>query len=174
MTRTASPAYFVVEGDGGINAPAIPTLDQMSGAAFTDDTAYPPIPDQQPTAADWNQVSFTAWADTKLTPKLTVGITGGVSPTINSVIAANRNISTTTGTSSNGDVAVSHVGTGHYTITVTYTKLPPQTCPPKAHANVAGAAAASAFRTGAGVVDVYVSNNSGLIEGSFTLDMSGY
>jgi hypothetical protein len=172
MTRTASPDYFVLEGDLGSNVPAVPTLDQMSGADFTDDLENPPIPDQQPTAADWNQVAFTAWAAAKMAPRLSIGCTGGSSPALNSVVAMNRNISTNTPT--NPDIALSHIATGHYTVAIPTAKLPAMTMPPRAWANKAGACAASASWVSAGLIAVYTSDSTGLIDAAWTLEVSGY
>lgn len=172
MSRTISPSYFVLEGDGGVNPPARPTLDQVGGAAFTNDTAYPPIPDQQPTAEDYNQVSLCTWAASLMIPVLRVGVTSGAPPSLNSVRAVHRNFSTLL--AANPDVSVSRTAQGHYQVTVSTTKLPQKDSDPRAYANKAGACAASAVWTSSGVYDVYVSDATGLIDASFTLEISGY
>ena len=173
MARAVSPSYFVFEGDGGLNNPARPTLAQVGGAAFVDSTQHPPIPDEQPCAPDYNQINFIAYVAALLLPAATIGVTvTGTTPALNSVIALNRSISTVTVT--NPDVSVARQALGQYRVSITSTKLPQITWAPRAHANKAGSAAASASRVSAGVYDVYLSNNTGAIDCSFSLEVSGY
>lgn len=172
MSRTVSPEYFVIEGDGGVNAPARPTVDQVGGAAFVNDTANPPIPDQQPVAEDFNQITLCAWSAAKMMPAIRVGVTSGAPPALNAVVAASRNISTLL--VANQDVSVTRTAQGHYQVVVSTTKLPQKDSPPKAFANKAGACAASASWSSAGHYEVYVSDATGLIDADFTLEVSGY
>lgn len=172
MPRTVSPDYFVLEGDGGSNTPARPTIDQVGGAAFVNDTYNPPIPDQQPTAEDFNQITLCAWAAVKMMPVIRVGVTAGAPPALNAIVAANRNISTVLVT--NPDISVTRTSQGRYEVVLPTTKLPQKDSPPKAYANKAGAAAASAVWTSAGHYDVYVSDATGVIDADFVLEVSGY
>lgn len=176
MSRIVSPAYFVIEGDGGSNTPKRPTLDQLSGANFSNCVApyQAPIPDEEPLAEDWNQLAFTVWALSQMMPVLIVGITGGASPALNKVIAPNRNIDQTVPT--NANVSVAHQGTGHYRVTIgsASTLLPQISWPPQAFANKTGSCAASAAWVSAGVYDIYLSDNTGAIEANCSLAISGY
>jgi hypothetical protein len=180
MARVTSPAYFVFEGDLGSNLPARPTLDQMGGAAFVNCVApdQAPIPDEEPLAEDFNQISLVAWAASKMMPALIVGCDGASSPVLTSVVAVNRNISTNAPT--NPDISVTHSATGHYVVQVyanatsPSAKLPPMTWGPMANANKSGKAAASAAWNSAGKYDVYTHDNTGAIDAAFTLSISGY
>jgi hypothetical protein len=174
MSRTVSPTYFVFEGDGGSNPPARPTIDQVGGANFTDCTepGYAPIPDIQPMSADYNQLSLIAWAASRMMPVLKIGVTSGIPPTINAVVAVSRNVSLLL--SANPDVQVTRASQGHWQIVVSTTKLPQSDSPPKAFANNAGACAVSAVWSSAGHYDVYTSDATGLIDAGFTLELSGY
>jgi len=52
-----TPTFCTFDGDP-LNAvyPARPTVDEMGGAAFVDDDLYPPVPEQNVTAADVNEM----------------------------------------------------------------------------------------------------------------------
>ena len=172
-SRIYSPSYFVYEGDGGLNPPARPTLDQVGGAAFTNDTMNPPDPDQQPMAEDYNQINYIAYCASLMIPALVIGVTlTGTTMTLNRVIAINRNISLLT--SANPDISFSRTSVGHYAFGVPVAKLPQMSFPPMAFANKAGAAAASAAWLSSGSYVVYTSDNTGLIDCSFVLCVSGY
>ena len=172
-----APSYFTLEGDAdNAIAPYIIALDDGSGGAGDDplvaylinDQENMPEPGEQPDARDLNQTAFLAWAAGIMMPKLTVAIhVSGTTPSVQSLIAPNRNIVS-------ADITVTRTGAGVYTVAVPTAKLPQRTNPPKAYCNAAAAGFASAAWTSNGLYTVYLNNAAGTLDADFSIDVFGY
>ena len=115
-----------------------------------------------------NQAAYLAWAASVMFPKLSVAIhVSGTTPSVNSLIAPNRNIVS-------GDITVTRNAQGVYYVTVPTAKLPQKTIPGKAVANYAGICSASVTWASNGVYHVYLGTGATAIDCDFVLDVFGY
>lgn len=126
--------------------------DVINGAK---ENATPTVPPHMPAAEEYMQIARLAVAASKMIPLLRVSIyfaTAGV-PSVHSFACAREDIST-------GDLTVTDVGVGHYTITWAAGKFPSSNTRPMATCNDVGGAVANALLIANGV-DVYTTNSAG-------------
>jgi hypothetical protein len=170
--------FFTLEGDSvTATAPYIIALDDGTGggagttalcAFLVNDQGEMPDPGEHPDARDLNQTAYLAWAAGVMMPKLSIAVdVTGTTPSVESIIAPNRNIVA-------GDITVTRTGAGTYTVAVPVAKLPQKTMPPKAYCNYAGFGNASAAWTSSGLYTVYVNDNSAALDADFSIDVWGF
>ncbi len=113
-----TPTYCSYDGSiaDAVN-PYRPGIDTVGGAAFVDDSQYPPDPNTQLTALVENQNEMLIVALGKVTPAalLTVSVSGGLASIVSVRAASSILIA--------GDFTVTYVGTGITEITCPATKL---------------------------------------------------
>jgi hypothetical protein len=162
-----SPSYCTLDGDGASVAPYRPDVDDVGGGAFVDSAAAPPIPDEMPMAADFNQIS-------KLTPRairqcsaleFTIHFYSAGTPTIDQVICLTDGFGVS-------DLTIDYPGTGHTTISWDAGSIPTGRRFPKATANTAAGHVASVVQTGT-QVDVYTFLSGSASECAVTVEIDG-
>jgi hypothetical protein len=166
-----APTYWVLNGDGGSNLPALPdaACEFAGGLYFADSVTKPPRTHEHPSAKDFMQMERALYYAYQMLPLVTiwVSVNGSGTPTINEVRSATTNV-----TAANITPARSDVGT--YTFTLPASSLPSNTTRIKCGAlNVAGLIATGS-RSGA-VISMLLTTHAGVATdtGAFWIDVYG-
>jgi len=151
----------------GTTPPTIPTIANMGNAALIDDPEYPPIPTQQPTAAQMNLHDWCSAAAAMMVPFLRIGVTNsGAAYSLGYFRSLNPNISA-------GDIAIARPSVGVVTIAITAGKLPGTSTKPRVSTNSIGLNVSGwASQTGSSITVVLLSVSTNA-DVSFEIDIWG-
>lgn len=162
----AAPSYYVFDGDPTNSiTPRRPGIDDVGGAAFIDDQAYPPDPETMPNADSENQNEKLAVGYGKVCPVaiLDFEFSGGT-PAITRMTAPGFNLEA-------ADFTVTDSGNGNTLIEWDADTLPPPVAKPRAFVNESGPFCVSAI-PGTNSVRVRTWSNTGTAtDASFTVDI---
>jgi hypothetical protein len=111
----SAPSYCIFDGDGGSNAPALPTDDCENvggGLLFTNNVDHPPRSHEHPSADDWHQMEQLIARMSRTGAPLTLWCSGNAVPTVDTFRCWSDNVTT-------GNFSITRGAVGSYTVTVT-------------------------------------------------------
>jgi hypothetical protein len=153
----------------GTTPPTIPTIANMGNAALIDDPEYPPIPTQQPTAAQMNLHDWCSAAAAMMIPFLRIGVdNSGTAYTVGYFRCLNPNFAS-------GNITITRASEGVLTIDITAGKLPGAVTKPRVFAHwLAAGIVGVADQTGSSItVILYPALSATPIDASFDIDIWG-